>query len=277
MLTACCDPDCAYTNVDVVLTACCVDRLAALHRINTPNFLGAMVSLPLSQQTNAKKSMATHVADLDAELAAYSRGPRGASAPAGALELDRPPPIDAEDEAEEGAEYERGRVSSPPIGSPTAAAAEAYEREGEASPRSVGGAAAGEGEHDDTQLGAPPNGAGSYPVEPPLAAAPEPAPAPAPAPVVAVVRARSAESTGGRKAEGGGAQPREDGGEQWAEVIPPLLAALSGSSGAGSEERRRALSQLGALSRRATPTLWAKYFGQLLLLVLEALKDDDAP
>eukprot|EP01045_Picozoa_sp_COSAG04_P048441 COSAG04_NODE_18582_length_437_cov_11.449704_1_plen_91_part_10 len=47
----------AWTNVDVVLTACCVDRLAALHRINTPNFLGAMVSLPLSQQTNAKKSM----------------------------------------------------------------------------------------------------------------------------------------------------------------------------------------------------------------------------
>ena len=37
------------------------------------------------------------------------------------------------------------------------------------------------------------------------------------------------------------------------------------------------ISELGALSRRATPTLWAKYFGQLLLLVLEALKDDDAP
>ena len=287
--------------------------LTALHRINTQNFLGALVGLALAQQTQAKKAMVSHVPDLDAELAAYTRaGPRGGSA-APVVRIDKPPPIsmdnaprltsasEAEDDglvdaidgspgsvssphSPNGLLYDTGRgVESPPIGSPVAAQDEPRD---DVYRRAIGGGAEYADYEAETQLGPPPNGAGGRPSYPPSPESPQhrdPSPvhvaaAPAPAPVVAVVRRASSGSTGSAGAGGGTVlAPREDSGEQWGELIPPLLTALSASSGAGPEERRRALSQLGSLSRRATPTLWSKYFGQLLLLVLEALKDHDAP
>ena len=279
--------------------------LAALYRMHKNNFLGALASLSGSQQANAIKAMErVDVTDLDAELAAFTgRGSRVGGLP------DRPPPIGIENAPRSASEDEalptsvgaartssaRGsgrlhdtgngaiEMSSPPIaGMPLEQPA--YDDggvggTGDALYRRAVGVKGGESYgYEDTTLGHPPNGAGSYP-EPAEQHQPVRAEqTPAAAPVVAVVRRGSSGNAHHFTSSSvGHSGPREDSGEQWGDLIPPLLAALSTAGGGGGEERRVALAQLGNLSRRAAPTLWTRYFGQLLLLVLEALHVHDAP
>jgi hypothetical protein len=300
--------------------------LAVLYGMHQHNFLGAMVALSASQQANAKKALASHVNDLDTELAAFTgRGSRGGARP------DRPPPISMQSAPRSGSEddglasspggsargsdrlYDTGNaaveISHPSARSSPPPPIDAIPHEqqqqqrrrqqqqrqqqlyddGVAGPgdalyrRAVGVKSGGSYGYEESALGNPPNGAGSYPdpVEQEQLVRAERTPAAAPA--VAVVRRGSSGSTGSfdghditssAAAHGG---PREDSGEQWGDLIPPLLAALSAAGGGGGDERRAALAQLGNLSRRAAPTLWTRYFGQLLLLVLETLHDQDAP
>ena len=189
-----------------------------------------------------------------------------ASVPSPPTQSSPPPPIAGVLQEQQNA-YDDGRVAGP---------GDALYR------RAVGVDGGGSYGYEETTLGNPPTGAGSYPEPVENYEQVRAERAPAAAPVVAVVRRGSSGSTGiadvhdnmrSAVANGG---PREDSGEQWGDLIPPLLAALSAAGGGGGEERRIALAQLGNLSQRAAPTLWTRYFGQLLLLVLELLHDQDA-
>eukprot|EP01028_Stygiella_incarcerata_P001847 TRINITY_DN13447_c0_g1_i1.p1 TRINITY_DN13447_c0_g1~~TRINITY_DN13447_c0_g1_i1.p1 ORF type:complete len:1399 (-),score=355.11 TRINITY_DN13447_c0_g1_i1:199-4395(-) len=55
------------------------------------------------------------------------------------------------------------------------------------------------------------------------------------------------------------------------------VSVLLGQMSSAGEARKDALHQIIALSRTNTPSLWKGYFGQILLVVLETLKDDSAP
>ena len=58
------------------------------------------------------------------------------------------------------------------------------------------------------------------------------------------------------------------------DVVQPLMAALSSTQapGRGADPRNTALEQIADLSHARDPALWSKFFGQILLLVLEVLK-----
>eukprot|EP01052_Picozoa_sp_SAG31_P021905 SAG31_NODE_1718_length_7457_cov_3.659418_4_plen_628_part_00 len=65
----------------------------------------------------------------------------------------------------------------------------------------------------------------------------------------------------------------------WNAVVSPLMAALSTTSGVGdAASQRTALHQIQMLSRQHQEAgkLWQKYFGQIMLLVLESLSAADS-
>lgn len=102
-----------------------------------------------------------------------------------------------------------------------------------------------------------------------------------------VLRARAAQAVQSQRAQridslAGDASSTEkilvDGMPDWNAVVSPLMAALSTSSGSDPTTQRAALQQIQMLSRQHDQAgkLWQKYFGQIMLLVLESLKAGDS-
>eukprot|EP00824_Muranothrix_gubernata_P015246 TRINITY_DN3166_c0_g1_i1.p1 TRINITY_DN3166_c0_g1~~TRINITY_DN3166_c0_g1_i1.p1 ORF type:complete len:1165 (+),score=209.18 TRINITY_DN3166_c0_g1_i1:276-3497(+) len=212
--------------------------LSTLHKLNADNFFAEFMQQPSSVQWTIKKPLATYIPDFENELAAYSRASR------------RPPVLSSQ-------------ASAPSSGATESSVPSAYTRQlppkldapARNSPRGKSGSM---------------DRATVSPSSPTVTSVSVSASSSSSASVPAVVAASSGVKPVSSPRSLSMPTGLPTGGPDGS--IPTLISQL----GQSVDMKKQALLKIRKASRDNIPEMWMQYFGQVLVAVLERVKDDEA-